>query len=675
MTLTDLIGGGATAGMSYVAGSGLWSGSGSALTDAAGGDPAGITYDFNVTTPNTVRAVIGSVLPGQSGTLSFRLNINAGLPPGSATTQNTAYLCYNNGAVLVPLGCTGAPGNSQPTNTVAYTVLGSFAVRATDVSVTPAASSSTDDDALSNDIVTEASATQGSTVRFDNVIVNDGNGTDTFNITLPANTFPAGTSFQLFNSTDSAPLTDSNGDGVVDTGPVAVGAFTRVFVHAVLPPSATGGPFNVTKRATSAGGGAGVSDEVTDRLTAITASTVDLRNNSAVGPGAGPGPEGAAQVTNLTNPGTTTTFTLFVNNTGTSADNYDLAASTDSSFATITLPAGWSASFRQATGAVGSECSSTGAVITNTGSIAGGGSRAVCALVSVPAATSAGTTSIFYRARSPNTGATDRKHDAVTVNTVSQLTLTPNNVNQVSPGGNVVYQHTLDNNGSVAETAIAFPAASNTDSLSASGWNHVLYLDNGDGIFNPGPDTVITPGTTTIASLAAGAGVIIWDNVFAPLGAVVGTTNVTTIAVQSGSSAANASATDSTTVISSDLTLLKEQVRVDCTSGALIGSFVTTPLSGANAVPPGGCLKYRVTGTNSGTTALTSLSISDSTPGFTTLETTPAGCAVAATTTDTGAVTTGGTAADEGTGTVTATKASLAPLTNVVLTYCVQIDQ
>ena len=123
VTLTDLIGSGATAGMSYVPASGLWSRSGSALTDAAGGDPAGIAYDFNATTPNTVRAVIGSVAPGQSGTLSFRVDINAELPPGSATTQNTAYLCYNNGAALVPAACTGAPGNSQPTSTVQYTVI------------------------------------------------------------------------------------------------------------------------------------------------------------------------------------------------------------------------------------------------------------------------------------------------------------------------------------------------------------------------------------------------------------------------------------------------------------------------------------------------------------------------------------------------------------------------
>lgn len=104
---------------------GCGAGSGSVLTDAAAGDPAGIAYDFGVTTPNTVTAVIASVAPGQTGTLSFRIDINAGLPQGSATTQNTGYLCYNNAVALIPAGCTGAPGNSQPTNTAQYLVLAS----------------------------------------------------------------------------------------------------------------------------------------------------------------------------------------------------------------------------------------------------------------------------------------------------------------------------------------------------------------------------------------------------------------------------------------------------------------------------------------------------------------------------------------------------------------------
>ena len=90
---------------------------------------------------------------------------------------------------------------------------------------------------------------------------------------------------------------------------------------------------------------------------------------------------------------------------------------------------------------------------------------------------------------------------------------------------------------------------------------------------------------------------------------------------------------------------------------------------------PGLCVKYRITATNTGSSAITTLLLSDAVPSFTTLETTPAGCAVAAVSTDAGVVTPGGTATDENGGTVTASKASLAALTNVQLTFCVQLDQ
>ena len=60
-------------------------------------------------------------------------------------------------------------------------------------------------------------------------------------------------------------------------------------------------------------------------------------------------------------PGSTSQFILYVNNTSSVADNYDLAASTDSSFAALTLPSGWALKF----------IDDSGKTITNTGSVAG----------------------------------------------------------------------------------------------------------------------------------------------------------------------------------------------------------------------------------------------------------------------------------------------------------------
>ena len=105
-------------------------------------------------------------------------------------------------------------------------------------------------------------------------------------------------------------------------------------------------------------------------------------------------------------------------------------------------------------------CSTTGATITNSGLINGANSKLVCALVSVPATGAgavAGTTNITFRAQSVSSGAFDTKVDAVTVNAIHNVTLTPNNAGQAFPGNFVVYTHTITNNGNTTET-ISFPA-------------------------------------------------------------------------------------------------------------------------------------------------------------------------------------------------------------------------
>ncbi len=666
-----------TSGMSYVAASGAWSGSGTALTDAAGGDPAGITYDFGVTAAGRVTATVGSVAPGASGTVSFSINVLGSATAGIGSTSNVASYAYNDGVGAIA---------AAPSNVASYNVAAAVSVNATDVG------STTDSDGA-NDIVHVASALQGSIVQFHNVIINTGGGTDTFNITLPANTFPAGTTFALYNTTNSAPLTDSNGDGIPDTGPLAAGASTNVWVRVQLPSTATNNAaMTVTKRATSVANSA-VFNDVTDRLATITPRTVDLTNNAIGGLGAGFQPTGevAAQVTRAVNPGATTSFQLFVTNTSTAAENYDLIATTtqagiNTATPTISLPAGWTVTFRlpgTGTCAAGAT-TANGAVITNTGNIAATASVEVCAIVTIPgtgAGATATTTDIFFRSASPASAqfsnvapsqyaAFDVKHDAVTVNAVANLTLVPNRSGTIFPGGNQVYSHTLANNGNTALNGIAFPIAGNSNT--AAGWTNVLYIDNGDGVFSTATDTPITPGTTT-TNLAAGASVIIWDSVFAPLGATDGQTNTTTVTAQHALGApAGVSVTDVSTVVTGTLTVVKEQKQVNCGTGADITAYSTAPI--ANLLP-GSCVKYLITAANTGSSAITTLLLSDAVPSFTTLETTPAGCAVTAVSTDAGAVTTGGTAVDEAGGSVTASKASLAALTNVQLSFCVQLDQ
>src|SRR5690606_10191663 len=156
-------------------------------------------------------------------------------------------------------------------------------------------------------------------------------------------------------------------DGIPDSGPLAAAATYNIVLKVTLPNGANGGgPYTITKRATSVTDPS-VFDDMDDVLTTIAGNTVDITANNDIAndgaqasDGLGAGPEGSPIQTNATNPGTTTRYTLFVNNTSAVSDNYDLSVSTDQTFATQTIPVGVTVTFRDA---------STLAVIANTGTV------------------------------------------------------------------------------------------------------------------------------------------------------------------------------------------------------------------------------------------------------------------------------------------------------------------
>jgi len=640
--LTDAI----PAGLTEVANSGLWSVTGTtALTDAKatyGTAPNQITYDYGVTVAGTVTATLSNVAPGQSGTISFKVSVAATAPPG--TINNTAAVSYNDGSGTTVTGTS---------NTVPFSVTQSAALTITGATV--------------------ASASPGSTVTFPNVIKNTGSGTDTFNITLSAGNFPAGTSFVLYKSDGATPLVDTNGDGIPDTGPVAATASYTVVVKAVLPANASGtGPFTVNKTATSTVTPS-VSATTADTLTAITTVTTQLTNNAPLG-GAGVkggnGPQATAVVTNTTNPATTTTFILVANDTSTVADTYNLGASTVSTFASQSLPTGWTVTFKTDGGA--GNCSTTGATITNTGTVNAGGNLTFCAVVSIPAGYAAGTTTLYFRTLSPASGAQDTITDAVTVNAVRSLTFTPNNTAQTYPGGSVVYSHTLTNTGNVVEgngtvSTITLPVA-NTQ----TGWTAVEYYDiNGTGVFAANDPVIPAAGLHAVlpAGLAPGQSITIFDKVTSPSGAIVGIVDTTTVTATTtngsytSTAPAAAPATDSTTVIAGNVTLIKAQGLDATCSGTPTGGYSQGTVS--TGAVPGACIDYQITVTNVGSVNATAVTVSDATPAYTTLSTAPA--------TTVGTIT-APTPAVGAAGTVTATVGTLTPGQSALLTFGVKIQ-
>ncbi len=634
-------------GMTYVANSARWSVTGgTALSDSGGSTgtaPNTLTSSYT-SGSRTFLATLAKVTAGQSGFITFAVTVNAGVAPG--TIPNTAGLSYFNSVATV----TGS------SNAVNFTVTQTAGATLTGQTV-------------------PGPAAPGSTVSFTNVVTNTGNGTDTFNITFVAgNNFPAGTTFQLYKSDGTTPLVDTNADGIVDTGPLAAGAAYNVIVKATLPPNASGtGPFIITKTATSVLDNT-VHPTANDQLTAITPASVDLTNDTAAGPGVGAGPEASAQKTNSTNPATTTTFTLVTKNTGASPDSYDLAASTVSGFGTLSLPAGWTVTFKADGG--GGSCATTGATITNTGSVGAGTTAVVCAVVTVPAGYVASTVDLYFRSKSPTSSVSDTIHDAVTVNAVRSLSITPNGTGQTYPGGSYVYTHTLTNNGNVAEGGTG-STLTPVQTNNGSGWTSTLYYDsNGNGVLDAG-DTLVT-GTLNSAlpgPLAIGASVTLFEKVIAPSGAAPGTVNATTLTINTTNGTytstvpAASVSTDSTTVIAGNLTLVKEQ-QLDATcSGTIVPASWT---QGNLSAKPGQCVLYRITVTNVGAADATSVVVSDATPAYTTISTLAATAAPGQVTgpalNGTGTVT-----AYIGTGATTSAGGTLAAGQSAIVTFGVKI--
>ena len=645
LRLTDIV----PAGMTYVAGSARWSVTGStALTDATG-DTQGTapnTIDYSIT-GSTLVANIAQVVAGQSGSLTFQVNVPASTANG--TINNTGQIQYNDGSGSTVTGSS---------NTVPFTV-----VQNANVSVTapPAV----------------ASAAPGSTVSFSNVIKNLGNGTDTFDVSIAnagTNGFPAGTTFLLFKADGVTPLTDSNGDSIADTGPLAPNASYTVVVKAQLPASANGGPFNAVLTATSIVDGSHTATG-TDTITSVSGATVDLTNNSVGGPGAGAGPEASPVFTRTLAPGSSSAFSLVIANTSASIDSYDLASSTASNFS-AGLPAGWTVTFKSD---LSGDCSSTGATLATTGAIAPGTSTRVCAIVTVPATGTgsyAGNTELYFRAQSSASGAVDALHDRVTISAVRSLVFAPNQVGQAAPGGATSYTHTLTNAGNTVEgdgviSTITFGSAN-----SRPGYTSTQYYDaNNNGVLDASDPQIPAGGIQTLAGLAGGLApgqsITIFDKVFAPAGAAPGDINATTVTVTtangtgSGSAPAVAALSDTTNIVLGNLTLVKEQaLDANCTGAA--GGYVQTNIT--TGAVPNACIRYRITVTNVGSVNALSVVVSDATPLFT-LYDTGGGAAPAATTL--GTIT---APAPGGTGSVMATVGTLTPGSSAAVTFGVRIQ-
>lgn len=625
-------------GLSYVMGSARVSGS-QTLTDdnAAETNTAGVTYQF---ASGRVSATIASVPVGGSGVIQFKVTVNPGVAAG--VLNNTAYYCLSD--ALCNLNNV-ANGQGTPTNTVPYTVN-----QATSVVVNGSMNDATNG---TLEPLVKPSANQGSTVVFENYVHNTGNGADNFNVTIASNTFPAGTAFQLFKSDGATPLLDTNSDGIPDTGSLAGkpsaavnGGVYKVVLKAILPPGASGnGPYYATLLATSVTGdntSADNSDDMINELTTINANTVDLTNGPGLGVGAG---TDTVITSKAVAPGSAATFVLGVTG-GIVSDTYSLTAW--GNFA-ANQPVNSLFSVEFYADASNGNCSTLGPRVSDTGNIAAGATAYFCGVVTSNAASPAGTTAqVYFRVRSNSTGTSDIKRDEVTVNAANAISLNPDNAMQAFPGGNVVYTHTLANNGNATEII----TLSKTDT---NGLSSVIYVDNGNGTFGP-EDLAYSSAITLLQN----GSVKIFVTVAVPSNTVVGTSSVTTITATAQSGAPADTATDTTSVVGGFISLVKTGMNDVLCNGTLTGN--------ASQVRPGECLEYTIVASNIGSYKATNVVINDTVPAFTSYSAMPA---PASCTVSSGMATC--TAGLIG-GAVSTTQVDLEPGQTVTLKFTVKVD-
>ncbi|MFK7995079.1 MAG: hypothetical protein AB8B87_13125 [Granulosicoccus sp.] len=593
-------------GMSYVPGSGQWSESGASLSDANTSDiHAGsvsnaryCAYDASCTgiaeaqldadssSTNQVTLIVDNLVAGDTGTLSFQVNIDADLSSGELVNQAEFELTSN--------GSLSARAFSNP---VGFTVLPRAGVVAN--------GSDTIDIDGTTEPVTIVSGAQGGAVLFDNIIWNTGNQTDTFNIELQTttSTMPTDSSYQLLRSDNATPLQDTNNDGITDTGPILPGQFARVVLRVDLPAESSGNNggagFSITKTARSVSD-SNVFNAVTDHLDQIVANQVDLTNQAPAGDtdalGSGPGPETLPVSTLSSSAGGKALVDLYIRHQGVESDSYALRAYGSAGGAD--LPEGWTVRFLDP---------STNAILTDTGPLASGASRHIVAELSVPENATAGTTSLYFEALSERTGASDIKHDAVSIGVNTDLNLEPSLSAQLEPGGSVLYSHTLTNIGNTVVSDIDLQL-----SHSLPGWTGTLFADsNANGVLDDS-DPIFT-GTV---SLAAGEFLDLFVKVFAPANALVPDQNVSTVQASWNSGASTLQITDTTTVTETHVSIVKEQaIDMGC-DGTPDPS--TTFTRARFAVPPGNnCVIYRLIATNTGLENSYNVRISDKTPSFT----------------------------------------------------------
>lgn len=679
--------------LTYEVGSGAWSDApGISLSDTDDGNEEtnaqGTSIDFEFNSPGTITTKFDTLAPGRSGEVTFNYIIT---DAQVGTFENIATFETN----------TQAPTPSNPSPITVSPTADFVLADAVATSSTPAGGvdgsnlnsadpSTSDDDGAADDVVTDADDLYvGQSTTFDFVLSNLGNAADVFALDVANTDFPAGTTFEIVDADGVTPII---GDEVF----VAAGEERHVQVVARIPVTATptAGPanFDAVLTATSTSDSSLSNESTLTFAGELLAPPIDLANSD--GAGTQTGGTGIGAVTDAGNPwetesalpGETVVFPLSVTvDAGAPSNSFDLAASTDDTFGSLTLPDGWTVEFYD----------QNGNLITNTGVLSPTATDDAVfeyeARVTIPegAPPIDGTgQEIYFQVESPLNGASDTILNSVIVEEVIDLEIESNQQIQAAPGGVVAIPHTITNLGNVPITGGAITVGG-SDPFD-SGLTSELYYDaNGDGVLDP-TDPLITDISDIPGGILPGETEQVFVRVQTPAGSTfgisesgdvtIGSTLSTPDGTVTDSDPSNNTVTDTVTIISGDVEVEKlAAIDVEC-DGSPDTSFSASPQN----ADPGACIVYQITADNTGTNVAENVVLNDAIPNYTTVEIcneTAGAVDCSATLVVDGATSTPGLVpADEAAGLLSSSATpgvgyTLDPGSRSTLTFTVQIDE
>ncbi len=486
----------------------------------------------------------------------------------------------------------------------------------------------------------------GGIAEFVNVITNLGNGADTFNLKIENRTFAPGTVFTLWDETGNIKLTDTSGDGIVDTGELqslfagkGTGNKIKIMVKAQLPAGVSGTvDYEADLIATSVTDSS-VTDKVTEKLTQITAASIDLANYKATNTDN----EFKGEVTNITDffkpnakddydpidkltstltrkPGDVAEFGLYIANKSAIGSSFSIES-------VIANNPGWKVSYFHdgVYDKDGKEIAApSGKQITVTPKLPGLSVMKVIAKITIPADAkhaAAGNYDVTFKAISnANRALTNSTKNRIVIKDQGLLEFAPGGANQVEAGGSVFYEHILANRGNVDLSVTIKETALD------AGWSYVLFEKDDQGTL-----TQIKNGGPIPLAQAVEKRIVV--KVMAPANAAPGDVFNLELTATGNNTAgtkelAKASLIDTTSVIKGQVHLRKQvkmlsgknkdenAIKVDAKALAS-GDFVVN--STEKVVPGQDYVVWQLVATNMGDAPAKQVTIRDAAPAFTTL--------------------------------------------------------